>query len=122
MHISFLLHNAYGIGGTIRTTFNLAQTLAQRHDVDIVSVFRHRDEPTMGAPAGVTMKHLVDLRKTSPGYDGDDPQYKRPAKVFPRGDGRHKQYAVSPTPGSPRIWARSKPMWSSAPGPGSMSI
>jgi glycosyltransferase involved in cell wall biosynthesis len=93
MRLSFLLHNAYGIGGTIRTTFNLAEALAERHDVEIVSVFRHRDEPTMGAPAGVTMKHLVDLRKKSPGYDGDDPLAKRPAKVFPRGDGRHKQYS-----------------------------
>ncbi|MGI5399961.1 glycosyltransferase family 4 protein [Streptomyces sp. CA-135486] len=93
MHISFLLHNAYGIGGTIRTTFNLAEALAERHEVEIVSVFRHRDEPTMGAPAGVTMKHLVDLRKESPGYDGDNPEYQRPARVFPRGDGRHKQYS-----------------------------
>ncbi|NWF28630.1 glycosyltransferase family 4 protein [Streptomyces sp. PKU-EA00015] len=93
MRLSFLLHNAYGIGGTIRTTFNLAEALAERHDVEIVSVFRHRDEPTMGAPAGVTMKHLVDLRRKSPGYDGDDPLAKRPAKVFPRGDGRHKQYS-----------------------------
>ncbi|MBT2389475.1 MULTISPECIES: glycosyltransferase [Streptomyces] len=93
MHISFLLHNAYGIGGTIRTTFNLAQTLAERHDVEIVSVFRHRDQPTMGAPAGVAMKHLVDLRRSSPGFDGDHPDYTRPATVFPRGDGRHKQYS-----------------------------
>ncbi|OKJ97065.1 glycosyl transferase [Streptomyces sp. CB03234] len=93
MHISFLLHNAYGIGGTIRTTFNLAQTLAERHDVEIVSVFRHREEPTLGAPAGVTMKHLVDLRKNSPTYDGTHPDYKKPAKVFPRGDGRWKQYS-----------------------------
>ncbi|MEU0373730.1 glycosyltransferase family 4 protein [Streptomyces sp. NPDC006283] len=93
MRISFLLHNGYGIGGTIRTTFTLARTLAERHDVEIVSVFRHRDEPAMGAPAGVTMKHLVDLRKKSPGYDGEDPLAKRPAKVFPRGDGRHKQYS-----------------------------
>ncbi|MGW7360312.1 glycosyltransferase family 4 protein [Streptomyces sp. NPDC054802] len=93
MRISFLLHNAYGIGGTIRTTFTLARTLAERHDVEIVSVFRHRDEPVMGAPAGVTLKHLVDLRKKSPGYDGDDPLAGRPAKVFPRGDGRHKQYS-----------------------------
>ncbi|MER7108974.1 glycosyltransferase family 4 protein [Streptomyces sp. NPDC000229] len=93
MHISFLLHNAYGIGGTIRTTFNLAQTLAERHDVEIVSVFRHREEPTLGAPAGVTMKHLVDLRKNSPTYDGAHPDYKKPAKVFPRGDGRWKQYS-----------------------------
>ncbi|MEU7280529.1 glycosyltransferase family 4 protein [Streptomyces sp. NPDC045431] len=93
MHISFLLHNAYGIGGTIRTTFNLAAALAERHDVEIVSVFRHREEPTLDAPVGVTMKHLVDLRKKSPTYDGDHPDYRRPATVFPRGDGRWKQYS-----------------------------
>ncbi|MFG3499400.1 glycosyltransferase family 4 protein [Streptomyces sp. NPDC047928] len=93
MHISFLLHNAYGIGGTIRTTFNLAQALAERHDVEIVSVFRHREEPTLGAPPGVAMRHLVDLRKNSPTYDGGHPDYKKPAKVFPRGDGRWKQYS-----------------------------
>ncbi|MFI6286192.1 glycosyltransferase family 4 protein [Streptomyces sp. NPDC051018] len=93
MRISFLLHNAYGIGGTIRTTFNLAQVLAQRHDVEIVSVFRHREQPMMGAPAGVTMRELVDLRRNSPGYAGDHPDHRRPAKVFPRGDGRHRQYS-----------------------------
>ncbi|MFE7776670.1 glycosyltransferase family 4 protein [Streptomyces sp. NPDC057445] len=93
MHISFLLHNAYGIGGTIRTTFNLAQVLAERHDVEIVSVFRHREEPMLGAPTGVVMRHLVDLRKGSPTNDTADPDYSRPAKVFPRGDGRWKQYS-----------------------------
>ncbi|MGW2560289.1 glycosyltransferase family 4 protein [Streptomyces sp. NPDC001514] len=93
MHISFLLHNAYGIGGTIRTTFNLAQTLAERHDVEIVSVFRHREEPMLGAPDGVSMRHLVDLRKGSPTFDGGRPEYTMPSKVFPRGDGRWKQYS-----------------------------
>lgn len=52
MHISFLLHNAYGVGGTIRTTFNLAGALAGHHDIEIVSVFRHRDVPALGAPEG----------------------------------------------------------------------
>ncbi|MCH0539546.1 glycosyltransferase family 4 protein [Streptomyces sp. MUM 203J] len=93
MRISFLLHNAYGIGGTIRTTFNLARALADRHDVEIVSVFRHREAPTLGAPRGVTLRHLVDLRKGSPSYDGDHPDHRRPAKAFPRGDGRWKQYS-----------------------------
>lgn len=93
MHISFLLHNAYGIGGTIRTTFTLARTLAEHHDVEIVSVFRHRDSPKLGAPDGVRMSHLVDLRKKSPGYDGADAGHARPAAVFPRGDTRHKQYS-----------------------------
>ncbi|WP_405695889.1 glycosyltransferase [Streptomyces sp. NBC_01185] len=93
MHISFLLHNAYGIGGTIRTTFTLARTLAEQHDVEIVSVFRHRDAPKLGAPAGVRMKHLVDLRGSSPGYEGETAEHKAPASVFPRGDTRHGQYS-----------------------------
>ncbi|WP_405660997.1 glycosyltransferase family 4 protein [Streptomyces sp. NBC_01166] len=93
MHISFLLHNAYGIGGTIRTTFTLARTLAEQHDVEIVSVFRHRDDPKLGAPEGVRMSHLVDLRKSSPGYDGEAEEHARPASVFPRGDTRHRQYS-----------------------------
>ncbi|MGW7411917.1 glycosyltransferase family 4 protein [Streptomyces sp. NPDC054863] len=93
MHISFLLHNAYAVGGTIRTTFNLAQTLAEHHDVEITSVFRHRDEPSMSAPAGVRITPLVDLRKKNPGYEGDLPDHARPARVFPAGDGRHHQYS-----------------------------
>ncbi|GGW67361.1 glycosyltransferase family 4 protein [Streptomyces xantholiticus] len=93
MHISFLLHNAYGIGGTIRTTFNLAAALTEQHSVEIVSVFRHREAPMMGAPSGVRMRHLVDLRQDSPGFDGDHPDYRRRARIFAIGDGRHRQYS-----------------------------
>ncbi|MFH9725017.1 glycosyltransferase family 4 protein [Streptomyces sp. NPDC017254] len=94
MRISFLLHNGYHYGGTIRTTFTLAEELAERHEVEIVSVFRHRDRPLLGLPSGVTLRHLVDLREDSPGYDGDHPDFHRPAEVFPRGDGRWKQYSA----------------------------
>ncbi|WP_344023845.1 glycosyltransferase family 4 protein [Streptomyces luteireticuli] len=94
MHISFLIHNAYGIGGTIRTTYNLASTLAEHHDVEVVSVFRHRDEPVLAPSAKVRLRHLVDLRKGSPGYEGDDPEYERPATVFPAAEGRYKQYSA----------------------------
>lgn len=94
MRISFLLHNGYHYGGTIRTTFTLAEELAARHEVEIVSVFRHRDRPILELPAGVTLRHLVDLRKDSPEYDGDHPDFHRPAEVFPRGDGRWKQYSA----------------------------
>ncbi|MGW4056467.1 glycosyltransferase family 4 protein [Streptomyces sp. NPDC004779] len=94
MRISFLLHNGYHFGGTIRTTFTLAEQLAERHEVEIVSVFRHRDSPRLGLPSGVTLRHLVDLREGDPGYDGDHPDFHRPAKVFPRGDGRWKQYSA----------------------------
>ncbi|UKY49327.1 glycosyltransferase family 4 protein [Streptomyces inhibens] len=93
MHISFLIHNAYGIGGTIRTTCNLARTLAERHDVEIVSVLRHRDAPLFDPGPRVALRHLVDIRESSPTYDGADPAHARPAKVFPAAEGRFDQYS-----------------------------
>ncbi|MEU6659156.1 glycosyltransferase family 4 protein [Streptomyces sp. NPDC046821] len=91
MHISFLIHNAYGIGGTIRTTFNLANTLAEHHDVEVVSVMRHREESVFRLDPRVGVRHLVDLRK-GPGYEGDSAEARTPASVFPRAEGRYHQY------------------------------
>ncbi|MFJ1600838.1 glycosyltransferase [Streptomyces sp. NPDC088261] len=93
MRLSFLLHNAYAVGGTIRATFTLAAALAERHEVEIVSVFRHRDEPALGAPAGVELRHLVDLRPGSPRYDGEAAEHGR-ARIFPAGDSRYRQYSA----------------------------
>ncbi|MBZ4319866.1 glycosyltransferase family 4 protein [Streptomyces huiliensis] len=93
MRISFLLHNAYTVGGTIRSTFNLATALAAHHEVEIVSALRYRETPAMGAPPGVRLTHLVDLWRGSPRYDGDDPRHAEPARIFPRADGRHRQYS-----------------------------
>ncbi|MFI6349259.1 glycosyltransferase [Streptomyces sp. NPDC050560] len=92
MHISFLIHNAYGIGGTIRATGTLAATLAQQHDVEIVSVFRHRDAPALPPGQGVRLSHLVDVRAT--GGDAGHPDHRRPSRAFPRGDGRYPQYSA----------------------------
>jgi glycosyltransferase involved in cell wall biosynthesis len=94
MHISFLIHNAYGIGGTIRTTYNLARRLGERHDVEIVSVFRHRDDPVFDVGPRVRLRHLVDLRTNSPSYDGADADHARPARVFPGTEGRYRQYSA----------------------------
>lgn len=93
MHITFLIHHAYGIGGTIRTTFNLAQTLSEQHQVEVVSVFRHRDRPVFDLDPAVRLSHLVDLRKDSPGYQGEEPEHAQPAKVFPPVDARYHQYS-----------------------------
>ncbi|MFD0382992.1 hypothetical protein ACFQ2B_13280 [Streptomyces stramineus] len=51
MKISFLLQNAYGIGGTIRSTFNVASALATRHDVEIVSIHRTGGTPKLPCTA-----------------------------------------------------------------------
>ncbi|MER6288687.1 glycosyltransferase family 4 protein [Streptomyces sviceus] len=88
MKISFLLHNAYAIGGTITTTFNLAQALAERHEVEIVSVLRHRELPTFVLDPRVSLRPLVDLRQ-----EKDHPLHQRPARVFPHSEYRYGQYS-----------------------------
>src|SRR3982750_367800 len=68
--VTIILVSAWGMGGTIRTVLNLAGHLAQRYDVEIISVFRSRAGPFFGAcPPGGKVSALDD---------------KRPAKV-PRG-------------------------------------
>ncbi|MGW0912520.1 glycosyltransferase family 4 protein [Streptomyces sp. NPDC002784] len=88
MKISFLIHNVYGIGGTIATTLNLAQALAARHDVEIVSVLRHRERPNFTVDPRVSLRPLVDLRT-----EKDDPLHGRPARVFPAAEYRYRQYS-----------------------------
>ncbi|MFF6997958.1 glycosyltransferase family 4 protein [Streptomyces sp. NPDC008313] len=90
MKIVFLLHNAYAVGGTVRTTLNLAAALAGRHDVEIVSMTRHRDTPRFTVDPRVTLVPLVDTRPGSP--DLADPAYARPAVDFPAAEKRYGQY------------------------------
>jgi glycosyltransferase involved in cell wall biosynthesis len=62
MTIRFLIADAYSVGGTIRTTFNTAAELARRHDVEVVSVYRRRDEPELELDPRVRLRALADLR------------------------------------------------------------
>ncbi|GHH78132.1 hypothetical protein GCM10018793_27830 [Streptomyces sulfonofaciens] len=91
MKIVFLLHNAYAIGGTVRTTLNLAAALAERHDVEIVSMMRHRARPRFTVDPRVTLVPLVDTRERSP--DRELPGFGAPAADFPVEDKRHGQYS-----------------------------
>ncbi|MEU6737761.1 glycosyltransferase family 4 protein [Streptosporangium sandarakinum] len=63
MKISFLILNAYGMGGTIRATFDLATELSLRHDVEVISVFQHVDRPFLRLGPRVRLRSLVDLRE-----------------------------------------------------------
>ncbi|PSM38886.1 glycosyl transferase [Streptomyces dioscori] len=88
--IVFLLHNAYAIGGTVRTTLNLAAALADHHDVEIVSMRRHRAEPRFTIDPRITVVPLVDEQDGS--ADLTDPEYTLPATDFPNSDKRYEQY------------------------------
>ncbi|MFF3711599.1 glycosyltransferase family 4 protein [Streptomyces phaeochromogenes] len=83
MKIVFLLHNAYAIGGTVRSTLNLAAALAARHEVEIVSAFRSEDRPLLGVNRKVRLVPLVDERRDAQTYDGENPLMARPSTVVP---------------------------------------
>ena len=60
MIIRFLIFDAYAVGGTIRTTFLLAGALADRHEVEIVSVLRSGREPKLELDPRVRLRALSE--------------------------------------------------------------
>lgn len=62
MRIRYLLMNAYGVGGTIRTVINQANAMAAEHDVEIISVFRRREHPAFAIDPAIRLTPLVDER------------------------------------------------------------
>ncbi|MFF7730474.1 glycosyltransferase [Streptomyces sp. NPDC008001] len=83
MKIAFLIHNAYGIGGTIRATGNLASALAARHDVELVSVYRSADTPKLPVSRRVRVTSLIDVRKDAPGSETDNELQQQPSALLP---------------------------------------
>lgn len=64
MKIRYLLHNAYGGGGTIRTVINQANALCEDHDVEIASVYRTGDKMVFTLDPRVRLVPLTELRET----------------------------------------------------------
>src|SRR3954468_2080400 len=82
MRIAFLIHNVFGVGGTNRTIINLAESLVDRHDVEIVSVFRRLDRTMFTISPRVRIVSLADMRPGRP--DRDDPRRRMPSELVPR--------------------------------------
>ena len=101
--IRFLLMNAYTVGGTIRTTFTMAEELAKRgHDVEIISVYRLRQsKPALPVPPGVRLRNLTDMTKANKQRlaAGRDPVsrlrtwlVRRPSKLISSNDYRYENF------------------------------
>ncbi|NDZ81302.1 glycosyltransferase [Streptomyces sp. SID10853] len=94
MKISFLIHTVYGIGGTIKTTLNLAEELADRHDVEIVSVFRHRETPLFRIDSRITVVPLVDTDPASMANELEHPLHQQPSQCLPSAEARFREYST----------------------------
>src|SRR5829696_2770641 len=62
--VRMLLEHAFGMGGTIRTTLNLAGHLVRAREVEVVSLRRTRAKPFLRLPDGVEVRTLDDQRSS----------------------------------------------------------
>ncbi|ARJ50517.1 glycosyltransferase family 4 protein [Staphylococcus lutrae] len=61
--ITFLMHNIYAVGGTVKTISNLANQLVhQGHQVTIISIFKSQRQPYFELDSRVKVKALVDYQ------------------------------------------------------------
>lgn len=62
MRICLVLPSAYGMRGDVRSMLNLAAELAERHDVEILSVKRTRDKPFFAVDPRIKLRWITDAR------------------------------------------------------------
>jgi glycosyltransferase involved in cell wall biosynthesis len=92
MKIRYLLLNAYGKGGTIRTVFNQAASMAAAgHDVEVVSVVRRRKSPRFPLDRRVRVTAIVDTYGAPPapepsGWTARFAGHGRPSRFVPSGE------------------------------------
>lgn len=87
--VRILLLHANGMGGTIRTVFNLAGHLAREHDVEIVSVVKEAEQPFFTVPPGVRVRFLDDRTL---GWKGLLSRF--PSKLIPKEESAHHRFTL----------------------------
>ncbi|KAB8195539.1 glycosyltransferase [Nonomuraea phyllanthi] len=81
------------MGGTIRTVFNLAGHLADRHDVEIVSVLKEAEEPFFPVDPRVRFRYLDD--RLHPSADPLRAMLsKLPSRIIPEEESAHHRFTL----------------------------
>ncbi|TDD46671.1 glycosyltransferase family 4 protein [Nonomuraea terrae] len=89
--VRILLLHAHGMGGTIRTVFNLAGYLADEHDVEIVSILKEAEKPFFPVDPRVRFRFLDDRLRP-----GGGPLRamlsKRPSRLIPKAENAYHRF------------------------------
>lgn len=94
--IRFLMHTVYGAGGGVLTVVrNLAEDLATRHEVELISVVRGRAEPVHALPRGVTVRSLVNSFPGAPASDSPPEELAAPSTFMPANEPHFATYSVA---------------------------
>lgn len=66
-NIRFMVYNAYGIGGTVKTIFNFANYFLDtgKYHVEIISIKRSKDRPTLYINPAIKITVIQDSRKNA---------------------------------------------------------
>ncbi|WP_433421994.1 glycosyltransferase family 4 protein [Microtetraspora malaysiensis] len=92
MKIRYLIMNAYGVGGTIRTVINQANAMAARHDVELVSVFRTRRTPAFHVDPRVRLRVLADRGGSRWRHPLRTVLARRPSRLIPPAETRYATF------------------------------
>jgi glycosyltransferase involved in cell wall biosynthesis len=99
VHIRFLLMDAFSVGGTIRVAFTAASALADRHQVEVVSVYRRRPGPRLPLDPRVRLRVLSDERVPRLPTSEPDGRLERglgwlPSVLVPWSERRHRSFSA----------------------------
>ena len=92
------MHQVDGLGGGVLTVVrNLAEELATRHDVELISVLRRADDPYHRLPDGVKVRMLADVRPSrgrGPREQLKQVAIRRPSRLIPPAEPHHRFYSL----------------------------
>jgi len=83
-NIRFIVYNAYGIGGTVKTVFNFADYFQKtgKYKVEIISVKKTRETPTLPVNSRVKLTVIQDARRGAKYSEEDSALLKMPSELI----------------------------------------
>lgn len=82
-NIRFMVYNAFGIGGTVKTIFNFADYFQKtgKYNVEIISIRKTKETPTLYLNPKVKITHIQDVRRGAKYSEEDRALLEQPSEL-----------------------------------------